>query len=115
MDRTGDPTRGGDIQQGSGHVFLRDGHDRGTVSIGDSRRALAYCHLVSPQAFTGAVPFSNSLPAAAMLAIMAGKRPPRPMHQSFTNHLWTLMQRCWDQNPHSRPEVSEVFRVLRGR
>ena len=46
---------------------------------------------------------------------MAGKRPSRPAHEQFTDELWTLMQHCWDQNPLSRPEVSEVFEVLRGR
>ena len=60
------------------------------------------------------VPFSNSIPAAVMLAIIAGRRPPRPTHQQFTDRLWTLMQRCWDQNPLLRPEVSEVLKVLPG-
>ena len=77
-------------------------------------RISANCNSEPLQAFTGAVPFNHSLPAAATLAIMGGKRPPRPTHQQFTDQLWTLMQRCWDQNPRSRPEVSEVFKVLRG-
>ena len=79
-----------------------------------SHRTLAYHRLYSSQAFTGSVPFSHSLPAAAMLRIMGGKRPPRPTHPTFTHHLWTLMQRCWDQDPLSRPEVSEIWRVLSG-
>jgi len=115
MNRARDPIREGDIQQGIGRVLLRDGHDRGTSSIGYSRRVLANCHLASPQAFTDAVPFNNSLPAAAMLAIMAGKRPQRPTHRGFTDHLWALTQHCWDQDPRSRPEISEVLKVLRGR
>lgn len=45
---------------------------------------------------------------------MKGVRPSRPGHPHFTDQLWVLMQRCWDQNPHSRPEVSEVLKVLRG-
>ena len=82
--------------------------------MGYSRRTFVHYHSVSSQVFTGAVPFSNNLLAAATLAIMAGRRPPRPTHQQFTNQLWKLMQRCWDQNPLSRPEVSEVFKILRG-
>jgi len=70
--------------------------------------------MVMIEGFTGAVPFDGSLPAVAMVAIMDGKRPPRPTHQAFTDQLWQLTQRCWDQNPHSRPEVSEVLKVLRG-
>lgn len=78
------------------------------------RRALVYCCLTSLQVFTGAVPFNESLPPAAMLAIVTGKRPPRPPHQTLTNDLWALMQRCWDQDPHLRPEVSVVSKFLRG-
>ena len=79
-----------------------------------SRRAFAHYHTVSSQVFTGAVPFSNNPPAAATLAIIVGERPPRPTHPQFINQLWILMQRCWDQDPLSRPEVSGVFKVLRG-
>ena len=75
-------------------------------------RTLAYYHFVSTQIFTGAVPFSNSTPAMAMLAIMQKERPPRPSHPAFTDDLWTLMQHCWDHDPHLRPEVSEVLKVL---
>ena len=64
------------------------------------------------QTFTGTVPFDGSLSTVAMLAIMGGKRPSRPTHPALTNELWTLIQRCWDQDPHSRPEVSEVLKVL---
>ena len=76
------------------------------------RRALAYCNLVSPQVFTGAVPFNNSLPTVAMLAIMGGKRPSRPTHPALTDKLWILIERCWNQDPRSRPEVSEVLQIL---
>ena len=82
--------------------------------MGYSHRKFAHCHSVSSQVFTGAVPFRDSQSPAATLAIMAGRRPPRPTHQQFTDQLWALMQRCWDQNPLSRPEVSEVFKILRG-
>ena len=75
-------------------------------------RALAYCHFVSIQVLTGAVPFGNASPVTAMLSITQGKRPPRPTHPAFTGNLWALMQRCWDQEPHLRPEVSEVLQVI---
>ena len=47
-----------------------------------------------------------------MLVITQGGRPPRPTHPTFTDSLWTLMQRCWDHDPHLRPEVSEALEVL---
>jgi hypothetical protein len=78
------------------------------------RRALAYYPPASPQVFTGEVPFNNSLHVAAMLAIMSGKRPQRPTHSNFTDELWALMRRCWDQDPRLRPEILEVLNVFRG-
>jgi serine/threonine protein kinase len=77
-----------------------------------ARRALAYCCLGLTQLFTGAIPFRNHTSAMAISAIIQGRRPPRPTHPTFTERLWTLMQRCWDQDPHLRPEVSELLQVL---
>ena len=66
------------------------------------------------QAFTGTVPFHLQSSVTAMAGIIDGERPSRPVHPSFTSQLWELIQRCWDQDPHSRPEVSEVLEVLAG-
>ena len=78
------------------------------------RRALAHCHPILSQVFTGAAPFSDKTTMWVMVAIIRGERPPRPTRSDFTLELQTLMQRCWHQDPHLRPEVSEVFEVLRG-
>ena len=69
----------------------------------------------SMKIFTGSAPFDLDLhlPITATLAIMRGERPTRPVHPDFTDKLWTLMQYCWSQDPHSRPDVSEVLRDLR--
>jgi len=48
------------------------------------------------------------------MAIVQGKRPPRPTHPTFTEDLWVLMQHCWVQDPHQRPEVTEVLETLHG-
>ena len=48
----------------------------------------------------------------AMVAIMSGKRPSRPNHPALTDQLWTLIQGCWEQDPHLRPEVSEALQAL---
>jgi hypothetical protein len=47
-----------------------------------------------------------------MVAIMHNKRPPTPTHESFTDGLRELMQRCWDQKRHNRPQTLEVLLVL---
>ena len=72
----------------------------------------AHSHSEPTQVFTGAIPFSGSNSTAAMSAICRGERPSRPTHPALTENLWTLMQRCWDHDPYSRPEVSEVLQVL---
>jgi len=114
MDCARDPDRGSDIQQRSGYFLLCNGHDRSELRMGYLRRVLAHCHPILSQGFTGAAPFSDRLPTAAILAIMKGERPPQPTHPKFTPELQTLMQRCWYQDPHLRPEASEVFEILHG-
>ena len=88
-------------------VMIEVRHRRSTAC-----KSLAYCHLVSTQVFTGAIPFSGYTDAWAISAITQGRRPPRPTHPTFTEGLWTLMQRCWDQDPHLRPEISEALQVF---
>ena len=76
------------------------------------RGALAYCRFLSMQAFTSAFPFSNEKSVTAMLFIIEGKRPSRPVHPTFTENLWTLMQRCWDHDPRLRPGAPEALQVI---
>ena len=75
--------------------------------------ASAYRFSVLAQVFTGEIPFNGKTSAAAIHEISSGKRPPRPAHPVFTADLWTLMRRCWGQDPRSRPEASEALNVLR--
>ncbi|KAF9644327.1 kinase-like protein [Thelephora ganbajun] len=62
--------------------------------------------------FTGAVPFSDSSATTAMVHIIQGKRPLQPAHPTFTEDLWTLMQRCWDDESGLRPKAPEVLEAL---
>ena len=64
------------------------------------------------QVFTGAVPFNDYSNPQALEAISEGERPPRPRHPTFTESLWTLMKKCWNPDPHLRPEVSQVLQAL---
>lgn len=64
------------------------------------------------QVFTGAVPFSEMPSIVAMFNMVGGKRPPKPTHPDFIENLWSLMQRCWAHDPHSRPEASESLVLL---
>ena len=78
------------------------------------RIALADCPFAPIQVFTGAIPFSDKTSTMAVFNIIQGVRPPRPAHPAFTTELWALMERCWNQDPRLRPEVSEAFDVLCG-
>ena len=68
--------------------------------------------LPSIKLFTGTLPFNDHTPHTAVLAIIEGRRPPRPMRPTFTEDLWMLVQRCWDHDPHLRPEASEALQTL---
>ena len=68
--------------------------------------------VLSIQVFTGAVPFGNDSFAGVMVTVKKGGRPTRPAHPTFTETLWTLMQRCWHHDPRLRPEVSEALQIL---
>ena len=87
-------------------VMIEVRHGRST------RGTLTHCLFASIQIFTGAIPFAKSSTMAATLAITKGGRPQRPIHPTLTGDLWELMQQCWDHNPHLRPEMSEVVKVL---
>ena len=70
------------------------------------------CCIISLQVFTGAPPFYGASNPAIMLHTISGKRTPRPTHPTFTEDLWTLTQRCWNQDPHLRPDILEVLQIL---
>ncbi|KAF9645427.1 kinase-like protein, partial [Thelephora ganbajun] len=68
--------------------------------------------MVMIEVFTGVIPFSDGPSSMAMLLIIQGERPSRPTHPTFTENLWSLMQRCWNHDPHSRPKVSDALQIL---
>ena len=76
------------------------------------RRALANRCFLTTKVFTGAPPFPEDSITMATVAIVQGRRPPRPTHPGVTGALWRMMQRCWNGDPRLRPEASEVLRIL---
>jgi len=62
--------------------------------------------------FTGEVPFSDSIAVGTITNVIAGGRPERPTHPSFTDRLWTLTQQCWRQEPEDRPQMDQVIEQL---
>ena len=62
--------------------------------------------------FSGAVPFRDHTSLGAVVIMAQGERPPRPTHPILTERIWSLIQRCWEHDPHSRPEITEVLQIL---
>jgi len=68
--------------------------------------------MVTIEAFTGKPPFHGIALATVAVGVLAGKRPPRPTHPDFTDKLWEITKRCWNQEPRDRPDISEVVLCL---
>ncbi|KAH8824824.1 kinase-like domain-containing protein [Flagelloscypha sp. PMI_526] len=57
---------------------------------------------------TGKPPFSEMDDAPAMLAVIQGKRPPKPKSAHMTAELWQVIVRCWAQDPLERPKSNDI-------
>lgn len=44
------------------------------------------------------------------MAIVRGERPPRPVHPSLKDGFWALIQQCWHQEAHHRPQLFAILR-----
>ncbi|ESK84607.1 kinase-like protein [Moniliophthora roreri MCA 2997] len=47
---------------------------------------------------------------AALLKIIAGEQPPQPLNMG--EWLWTVVERCWNQEKHVRPSMSEAVEMM---
>ena len=70
-------------------------------------------HLIPLEVFTGKAPFFESTAPAVITSIMDGRRPERPNHSGFTDHLWELTRKCLAQEPLDRPNVEQVLGALK--
>lgn len=57
-------------------------------------------------------PFNDFRSLAVVAKISNKERPPRPAGSTLPDDVWALMQRCWEQEPESRPEMGAVLRDL---
>ena len=68
--------------------------------------------LLANETCTNELPFHELDHSVAIaLAIIQGDRPRQDLHRPEA--LSTLIRRCWDENPKSRPEFQEVLRELK--
>ncbi|KAK7041494.1 hypothetical protein VNI00_009362 [Paramarasmius palmivorus] len=62
---------------------------------------------------TGLRPFHHlANDAAVAFAVWRGDRPSRPTNVEIQNELWSLINRCWEGEPGSRPNIVDVLRSL---
>ena len=51
-----------------------------------------------------------------MIAVQNGERPRKPLYATslgFSDRLWGLVVRCWDELPSVRPTAQDLLRCLR--
>ena len=79
----------------------------------DPRRVFFAHYYPAPiQVFSNELPFNDKPVYLAVVAVLSGERPSRPTHASCSNALWALIQLCWNQDPHLRPDISSVWADL---
>ena len=92
---------------------FRDGYIRGSCKWGRSKfhSSLTWIR----QVLSGNVPYWNITLLCAMRAIMGGDRPQKPKAAEsigFTDELWRMVERCWQENRDERPGVREILHCL---
>ncbi|KAF9647772.1 kinase-like protein [Thelephora ganbajun] len=68
--------------------------------------------MLTVEMFAGTVPFHSIQSVTSVIKIIHGDRPPRPTDPLLTDGVWTLICRCWDQSPQSRPEMTTVLQHI---
>ncbi|KAF9003246.1 kinase-like domain-containing protein [Cyathus striatus] len=93
-------------------------------SVGSTKESDVYAFAcVCYEVFVGKVPFYQySFDPTVMRQLMLGYRPLKPelnsapyTHYGLTDWMWSLVEKCWCQDPASRPEASEVVEKLSSR
>jgi len=65
------------------------------------------------QVLTGQWPFYPKREAEVVLAVVSGKRPPKPENAEeigMTEAVWELMNECWREDRTKRPDILQVLR-----
>jgi hypothetical protein len=64
---------------------------------------------VGLEIYTAREPFCDiARDTMVILKVMQGGRPARPVEQTLSDDLWTLIQLCWQQQPSDRPKIEDV-------
>ena len=66
--------------------------------------------MVIYETISGHLPFHQHGDLTVFVKVLAGERPPR--EAGFTDGLWKMLESCWAPQPNSRPNVSDILRIL---
>lgn len=73
--------------------------------------------MLAVEVFTGKVPFGSMKNEAVVISIAKGKRPEKPPaaeELGLTADMWRFIEKCWNQNPSERPNITEVVDAWEG-
>lgn len=62
---------------------------------------------------SGKPPFSGLRDAAILLRIIGYSIPTPEEHPGLSDHLWSLLRRCWAKNPSARPAIRGILLEVR--
>lgn len=78
----------------------------------EHRESSNHLTATTTKVFAGEVPFKGLPLPASFMELKSGKRPTRQTKWLLTCDVWELMNKCWDQEARSRPEMSTVLKEL---
>ena len=71
--------------------------------------------MVVYEVLTTRIPFHLDADLIVFMHVVEGKRPERPQGVGeawFTDDVWEILERCWTQQPESRPSIKDVLQCL---
>ncbi|KAG6826079.1 hypothetical protein H0H92_001187 [Tricholoma furcatifolium] len=106
------PSSGGTVMYKAPEIFKQESFNTKETDI-YAFGCLAY------EAFTGKPPFAKFTAHLIISKVMHGHRPKRPPNSSsswnawgLTEHIWMLIQRCWEETAARRPMIDAVIHRL---
>ncbi|KAG6806402.1 hypothetical protein H0H92_011464, partial [Tricholoma furcatifolium] len=106
------PSSGGTVMYQAPEIFDKEAYNTKETDI-YAFGCLAY------EVFTCKPPFADLRAPAIAMKVMYGYRPERPPNSSpswnpwgLTEHIWTLIERCWEATPARRPTIDLVIQRL---
>ena len=66
--------------------------------------------MVVYEVLSGRIPFDSVRDLFVMERVVQGERPER--EECFSDHIWNVLENCWNSSPGDRPSVEDVLQCL---